>query len=283
MKFKTIFFLFNIIISFSFIFIFLFPLFLFGSVTYSTFFKNNWGALLVFILILLVFNTYFLKNFRLFSLLEAENWIELIKYLENKIYVKNKIKKNNIKMLLNAYLLTSNPEATLKLEKHLEQKKKSLVEFFSIQFGIPYLLNNKPDESEKFFGRLLASSATSNPNWIRWNYGLSLIQQNQLEVGQEQFMKLLEEDKDLILYLLTLYILKSFVPSNPDLKDKIEAGIHKITGKYNVYTWQKLVETQKSNVQVLVLSRIIDQATSWLFGYLESKDLEFDAEPEIIN
>ena len=251
---------------------------MFNSLSSAGFFQTNWIALAIFVIVLAVFNSYFISNFKLFSLLEEENWIDLTTYLEDRIYKKKQVRKSRIKMLLNAYLLTSNQEGTRKLEKFLAHKHQHMIDFFSLHFGIPYLLQNDPFEAEKFYSKMLAGSRVRYKNWLRWNYGLSLIQQNQYESGKNELMQLLTEDKDPILLLLSLYILKSYIKSYPDIASQIITGVEKLKNDYNILTWRKMVENQKSNVQVLVLSKIVNQASDWLFSDAHLKENDTPAE-----
>ena len=74
MKFKTIFLLFNIIIVISFVFIFFMPVFMLGADYGITFWQKNWPLAIFFVLILAAFNGFFLSNWQVFSLIEAERW-----------------------------------------------------------------------------------------------------------------------------------------------------------------------------------------------------------------
>lgn len=272
MKFKSIFIIFNIIIVFSFLFIFSMPLFLYNSLQFTTFLQNNWLILVFFVAILGGFNYYFIGNSKLFSLLEEENWSDLTKYIEENLYIKNIIKKTQVKVLLNTYLITSNTESTLMLEAFLRKKQPALVENFSLQFGIPYLLKKSPQESEKFFGRLMGAKGTKYKEWITWNYSLSLLQQNQVEPGKQELLNLLEMKKrEPILTLLTIYILKSFCETHPEINEKVTREKEGIKAVYNPDTWNHYLKTRKANVQIVILSKIIGQATDWLF---------YDKEPE---
>ena len=88
MKFKTIYILFNAVILLSFGFIFLMPLLLLGSDYFSLFVSKNWIAGALFLLTLIIINGYFLWNWKLFHLLETEDWRGLINLLENRVYEK---------------------------------------------------------------------------------------------------------------------------------------------------------------------------------------------------
>ena len=165
MKFKTIYILFNAVILLSFGFIFLMPLFLLGGDYFSLFVSKNWIAGALFLLTLIVINGYFLSNWKLFRLLETEDWRGLIRLLEQRVYRKGRFGKGTIKMLINAYVVTSNVEKISDLESRLREKRPRLLRTYALQFGIPYLLKMKddPKSAESYFGRAAESEKCTPP------------------------------------------------------------------------------------------------------------------------
>ncbi len=69
MKFKTIFILFNAVIIFSFLIIYFMPLMMLGWEYATVFWSKNWFLPLLFAGVLALLNTYFISNWKLFSLL----------------------------------------------------------------------------------------------------------------------------------------------------------------------------------------------------------------------
>ena len=132
MRFKTIFIIFNIVIIISFLFIFFMPLLLLGVGQFDDFLAKNWISGVLFVLALGGFNAYFIRNWRLFELLEKEDWQSLIAYLEEAIYDKRRINRRHTKILINSYLVTSNTDAILKLGAFLSEQKPEIVPSFAI-------------------------------------------------------------------------------------------------------------------------------------------------------
>lgn len=266
MKFKTIFMIFNAIIVASFLFFFTMPLFIYGINQFWLSLSKTWIALAIFVAILGSFNTYFIINWYFFRLLEKEDWFGLIKYMERKIYGKRSITRYNIKFLINFYICTSNIEGIKKLKDFLKFHKPSLIGYFAIQFGIPYLLTQKFDEAKDFFEKLLDQKNVRGKDWIRWNYGISLMKLEQEEDAKSEFLSLLSLKNDPIVYLLSLYMLNSIKESSTSVKKLIEKATSDFKQHYNQDNWSKKVANEKSNIEVVSLQGIITEASEWIFS-----------------
>ena len=265
MRFKTIFIIFNIVIIISFLFIFFMPLLLLGVGQFDDFLAKNWISGVLFVLALGGFNAYFIRNWRLFELLEKEDWQSLIAYLEEAIYDKRRINRRHTKILINSYLVTSNTDAILKLGAFLSEQKPEIVPSFAIPLGIPYLLSTNASESERFFGKLLATMKLKDRDWIRWDYAFSLLQGKEIDVAKARFTELVREANDPMLVLLSLYMLKSLAGQDEELQELIHSKAEDFRAHNSPDAWKKKVEKAKDNMQVLVLSRIISEAGDWVF------------------
>jgi hypothetical protein len=264
MRFKTIYILFNAVIVLSFAFIFLMPLVMLGRDYFSVFVSRNWIAGGLFVATLLFINVYFLYNWRLFRLLEKEDWKGLTEYLENRVYRRNALRRGYIRMLLNAYLVTSNLDKITALEEHLGAKRSRLLKEFALQFGIPHLLKNNPQEAEVYFGRFLEERGVRHREWLRWNYGFSLLQQRQLPAARQTLLQLLERKPEPVLRLLTLYLLSSFSGSEPELEKRVEKERQVLAARYTAQQWDRKVEASGRHIQMILLSPIIHEARQWL-------------------
>ncbi len=81
MKFRTIYILFNVVIAVSFVFVFFLPFFLLGWDYSLEFWKGSWYLALFFIVLLGVLNAFFAWNWKVFSLVEKEDWSGLSAHL----------------------------------------------------------------------------------------------------------------------------------------------------------------------------------------------------------
>ena len=102
------------------------PLILLGRDHFGDFFVKNWFVIILFLVTLGIFNIYFIRNWYLFQLLEREDWITLISYLEKRIFQDLSLRRSYIKILINAYLVTSNTTAIMKLKNHISRPPHSV-------------------------------------------------------------------------------------------------------------------------------------------------------------
>jgi len=266
MKFKALFITFNLVLILSFILIFFAPLFFMGEESFLLVARQNLLIIIVFLVFLSVFNIYFLLNLRFYSYLEREDWKGLISFLENNIYNKGSTRSSYIKILINSYIVTSNLEEIKKLEKHLRDKSPTRIQKYSIQFSLPYLLSDNPEEAESFFNSLLEMAGTHHRDWIRWNYSFSLLQQNKEEDGKNTLISVLHITKDIVLLVLTLYLLDSYSARDPEVKEQVTRTVRSLKAEYSEGRWNKILEkTRKHNIEALMLSQIMQDAASWFF------------------
>ncbi len=264
MKFKSILLIFNVVLLIVLVSITFLPLLIIGKDFFSLFLQKNWIIILIFLLVIGGVDLYFFLNWRLFSLLESESWKELIAYLEDQIYNKNRIRKMYVKILLNAYLLTSNLDSMVKLEKFLTDRKKHFINKFSVAFSVPYLLKSDPVASEAFFAKLLSDGATSDIDWIRWNYAFTLMQQKQFEAAKEELVKICRDGKERIPLLLSLYFLSSYARYDSDVRDMVDAGKTRLSSPSGKKKLLREIEKSNDNMEALILSQIIREANDWL-------------------
>jgi hypothetical protein len=267
MKFKALFITFNVVLILSFILIFFAPLFFMGEESFLLVVKQNIIIVIIFLVFLAVFNTYFIFNLRFYSYLEKEDWRGLIGYLEQRIFKKGSLRSSYIKILINSYLVTSHLDGIKRLEKHLAAKNPARIQKYSIQFSLPYLLANNPQEAETFFNSLLEMSGTHHRDWIRWNYAFSLLQQNKETQGKNTLLSLLHITTDLVLLMLTLYLLDSYSARDAEIKEQVETTVKTLQAAHPEESWNKILESaRKKNIEVLMLSQIIKDAAAWFYG-----------------
>src|SRR4030042_390618 len=202
LKFKVIFIIFNIVIIAAFFLIFLSPLFVMGLSGFLMLLGQNYIIAVVFCLFLIAFNVFFIKNWRYYSYLENEDWSALVSYLENSVYRRRSGRVGFIRTLLNAYIVTSNMNGISRLQKHFIEKKTAVIERFSLQFAIPYLLSSKPAEGEAVFRSLVNQPGTHHRDWMRWNLAFCLLQQNKIEPAKQELVALLDHQPDFALSLI---------------------------------------------------------------------------------
>ena len=271
MKFKTIFFLFNAVVVFSFLFIFLFPLFILGVEYAAGFWKANWFLGVFFLTILGVLNAFFLSNWKLFELVEREDWPALTAWLDKRIFERGVLRGQYIRLYVNAAMLRSDLEAIDRLETLLRGEKPALLRRLAVLFGIGYLLRNKPDASLAFFEPFLEAPEVEERGWLWLDYSFNLILRNRTAEALPWLRRAVSR-KDPVLALLAAYMTAHLVA--PSLGAEVERdealrsaedfreGLRK---RFNAERWSREVEKAKNDVHVVILSRLIDDAGRWLF------------------
>jgi len=267
MKFKTIYILFNAVILLSFGFIFLVPLLLLGSNYFTLFVSKNWIAGALFLLTLIIINGYFLWNWKLFRLLESEDWRGLIHLLEQRVYQKGRCGKSTIKMLINAYVVTSSVDKISALESHLREKKPALLRTYTLQFGIPYLLKMKdePKAAESYFGRAAEGVDMPHRDWLRWSYASALLLERQFDAAKVTLLELLDSKLDPVLELLTVHGLSYFTGVDPQLAERVESERRRLAERLTPEQWDKRIESNSRHIQIVLFNGIIRDAKRWLF------------------
>jgi hypothetical protein len=265
MKLKAIFALFNGVLVLSFFMILFMPLFL-GSDYFSLFWARNWIVAVVFVLSLGALNGYFLLNWRLFRILEREEWPALVSYLEDRILGKGKVRPLYVRLIVNAYLILSNTEGIRALEAYLREKKPALIGRFSLQFGVPYLLMKDPAVSEAFFASMERGKKTRSLGWVRWNHAFSLLQLGNREEAGEKLLGLFGEAREPVLRMLSLYLLDVCAHNDREIEARVNEGRRTLRGRYTDGEMQRKISKAGDNIEVVVLSRIVQDAREWLYA-----------------
>jgi hypothetical protein len=266
MKMKGIFILLNAVLGVAFLVIFLTPLFLLGGDWFNIFWSRNWPIAIVFVLTLAGVDAYFALNWKLFNGLEREDWAGVASFLEDRIFLKGRIIGSNVRLLLNTYMVTSNTEGILALEAYLAKSRSALIPRFSLSFGIPHLLAKDPADPESFFSKLLAADRVADRDWVAWNHAFSLLQLRQPDVAREELAALSDSVTEPVLLLLTLYLLDVMARNDSELEARVTAKRDQLREKHTPATFQKAIEKSSGNMEVVVLSRLLQDAVQWLFA-----------------
>jgi hypothetical protein len=266
MKMKAIFLLLNAVLGIAFLVIFLTPLFLVGGDWFGLFWTRNWPIAVVFVLTLCAVDTYFLLNWKLFSGLEKENWGEVASFLEDRIFKRGWISAARVRLLLNTYLVTSNTEGILALEAYLAGKKPGMIPRFSLPFGIPHLLSRDSKDAEAWFRGMLNLPRLADRDWVSWNHAFSLLQMKERDAARTELSALLDRVSDPVLLLLTIYLLDVLAKSDASVESRVASKRDTLKAQHSHESLQKAIEKSSANIQVVVLSRLLQDASQWLFA-----------------
>ena len=256
----------------SFLFVFFLPLLLLGPESSLSFWKGNWYLALLFLALIAGLNSFFLVNRKTFVLVEREDWAELSAHLGGLMFPKGRFTGSRVRLLVNAYLLQSDIAGIESLEAELAAKRPDVLRKNALLFGVTRLLRSKAAEAEAFFSSYLEAKDVESREWLRFDYGFSLVLQKKIAAA----LPYLEEgcgSRDAVLRLLAAYLLGSVgAASAADeagkaaATAKAEAARERLRGRYSRARWSGEVERAKSEVHIVILSKLIDDAGRWLYG-----------------
>jgi hypothetical protein len=271
MKFKTIFFLFNIVLVLSFVFILVMPFFLLGSGYSLTFWARNWPLVIFFILVLAGFNIFFTLNWRLFSALEAEDWKAVTTLLTHRVLVQHRHDRRTIRLLVNTALLKGDVELVKKIEQELRERRPAALKRDAVLFGVALLLRNDPVASERFLSPFLNARGVDNAHWLGFYHAFSLVMQKRAPEAVALLHPYLDAG-DPVLALISAYLTGTLCASMMDSarQEELLADAQRVRDRlarrYDSLRWARESEKAKSEMHIVILSRILDDASSWLFA-----------------
>lgn len=275
MKFRTIFILFNIVLVFSFSFMFLMPFFLLGASYLAEFWVKNWPLAAFFIAVLVAFNVFFARNWRLFMLVEAEDWQALSAWLKEAMFKRGALNRRYAKLYVNACLLRSDLSGVAELEKELAAKKPGLLARDAALFVAARLLGNDHAGVESLAGAYAANPRADNRPWLRFYEAFARVLQKRAAEAAPA-MGELAGDKDPPLALLASYLLAGLCASALRGEEREAARAKALSSKaglvkrYGREAWAREIAKAKAEVHIVILSKLLDEAGAWLFAQDEA-------------
>jgi hypothetical protein len=268
LKFKTIFVFFNILIIASFLSILCMPYFMLGWDYVKIFWGANWYLAAVFFVVMAGMNVYFLRNWKLFSLLEREDWKGVREYLEDRVYKKKKESWQTVRLLINTYIVLADTDALAELSRYLEQKPSRYFGSFALELGIPYLTRSDPADMRAYFERALRNPASRKKDWLRWAAafaGLGTSERETRETAAGELTRLATGGRENLLRLLAAYLLDNRAEKSDDNRRLIESVRAALRSSYTRSSWEKASGRFKVSLMGLILKRLLQEAEDWLF------------------
>ncbi|TVR67396.1 MAG: hypothetical protein EA427_13905 [Spirochaetaceae bacterium] len=278
MKLKTVFVLFNAIVVTTFLLVFLMPVFFLGIEFSTIFWRSNWYLAVLFVLVLLILNSYFAINWPLFSALENENWREIADVLEKRIRTRGRYSESNMRLLLNAYVVSGSTGKIQELEEHLRTRKPDVLEHHALRFGIPHLLSNDGKQIERYFAEFrrpggAGDGAVSTRRrgksdkvyWVEWGYAFGLLLQERLDEGRTILQQIVKSAPAGIVRALALYLLAPHSEQEKTGDSDTEAARRDLVRELPREAWEKQLERERAELHILVLSRLLRDVEEWLY------------------
>jgi len=266
MKFKTLFLLFNVVILLSFGFIFLMPLPVLGWEFALGFWAQNWPIAVLFVAVLGGLDGYFVVQWKLFALLEREDWAGLRTLLEAELAKKGTLGVQKTRIFLNACLIAQNPGRISELREAYVAKKVPFLPKVALSLGLPLVLEGKTDEVEAFFGPVAHSPKTgSDGPWIRWSLAMVKLLKTDT-VGAKPLLEMgLRDPKQPLLQLLSLYLLDNLRGTDPSVRDLVDRERPLLAARLTAKEWANHIDGLKERVVlILFMEKLIGDARRWL-------------------
>jgi hypothetical protein len=271
MKFKTIFVLFNVVIVLSFIFIMVMPFYLLGSDYSLDFWARNWPLVVFFLLVLSGFNIFFISNWRLFTALEDEDWKTVIVVLGDRVLTKHRHDRRTIRLLVNAALLLGDVQLVQQIEEELRARRPAALRRDAVLFALAHLLRNDPVACERFLQPFIDAHGSDNSQWIGFYHAFSLVMQKRAQEAVVPLVRYLDSSES-VLALLSAYLVGILcspavdVARQQELQALAEGTRRRLAEHYSALRWARECEKAKGEMHIVILSKILDDASSWLFA-----------------
>lgn len=237
----------------------------------ADFWAKNWYLPVIFIAVIGGLNTYFIINWKLFRYLETEDWDRLKSYLETQIYEKNHLRPQFLKVLVNAYLVKSELDGIKRLDSFCKEKYPSIRNNYPMMFSIPYVLSNDSAAMKEHFKDFLTLSKGKDLLWVKWGYAFASFLGDEKENAKYLLLEIAEESKDNVLRLLTVYILDAYRKIDEQVGVVVDEAVNELRENFTRKTWEREIEKAKSEMFIVILTKIIGEATDWLFQRKEDR------------
>ena len=265
MKFKYLITAFSIIIVFILLLAVLLPLLIAKPESAADFLKISLPFFIFIFVFLISLCIFLLLNYRLFSLLEREDWPALAYYLEQEILTKGRYNTYKVRLLASSYLVISDYDSVLKLESKVHQAKPAVIRRNVMLFGAARVLSGKYSEAAAFFHTYYDLN-----EWIRWFYGFCHLLAGDFSKAEPEFDKLARHSGDNLITGLSAYFLfnnlSKHSKNTAECNAAAEDGRKRLTGSIkNAEGWNKEAQKLKAEIHIAIIRKYINEAALWIF------------------
>ena len=271
MKFKSIFILLNLTLLLFLGILIILPLLVMTSSFLGSFWQNNWPFILILVLILLGFNTFYAINKQLFTLLEKEDWPALVRYLEDVVIQRGRYSSRLVRLLANSYLVLADSAAVMSLENKTAIARPALVDANVLVFGTARILGKDISGAVRFFEVRKDKVRGESKEWACWYYGFALLLDRQFEKAAGEFSLLARVSQDGIITGLSSYFLngaiaKGLPGKEPELQNVSSQGRERVLKALpDIKDWEREAARITLEIHAAVLSKYMEETGRWLY------------------
>jgi hypothetical protein len=213
---------------------------------------------------------FFFLNYRLFLLLEREDWPALAYYLEQKIYVKGRYSERNVRLLASSYLVISDFQSVLKLESKALLANPSAVNNCVLIFGAAKILNGSHTEAAAFFRSHLGKCRKRDKQWVLWFCSFSHLLGGAFNQAEPDFLSLAASSNNVLITGLSAYFLHNSIEKKSKTPDKCRETAEKgrervLAAAKNLENWKKETESMETEIHISIIKKYISEAEKWIF------------------
>jgi len=233
------------------------------------FWKTNWFFGPVFLILILFVNIMFVKNRLLIKYIESEDWSSLTSLLEMKIYTKKRINYKNSKLLTETLILLGDFSSMNKLCSFLKEHKYKYLIKLGPKFAAAKMISGDYQDVFEFTSSLPVSN-TEASEWLVFYSALALQMMKDYEKSAALFAKTSDSARNPLIKSLSTYfvvnVLRAYSQlTEEEIKEKSLLLRSRINKNYTYESWMAYIDSEKQEIHVMILTKIIDDASSWLF------------------
>ena len=274
LKFKSVIIFFNILMLVFLGVIYIMPLIILGKDLSLQFWHTGWFLAPLIIIVLIFIDIYFILNYRVYALLEKEDWPALVQELESKVLQKNQYNRRLVKLLINSYLVLSDVRSVTELEKKLAISKKSLLDDNALSFCAARILNKDYQGVIEFLEPRCSGEARvkgGEAEWLRWYYGFAQLLSRRFDGAADAFLLLARHGRESIPAGLSSYFLNenlsAFLPlRSGNLKEEAAIAKDRIKKSLrNRNNWDRELKRMDTEVYAAVLQAYTGKTGDYLY------------------
>ena len=253
---------------------FLMPVLILGKDLSMQFWRSAWFLAPMVLAALAFIDLYFASNYRVYTLLEKEDWPALVQELEGKVLQKDNFNPRLVKLLINSYLVLSDVKSVTELEKRLSIAKKSLLDENALSFCAARILCKDYQGAVDFLEPRCSGDIRikgGDSEWLRWYYGFARLLSRNFEKAADAFVLLAKNGRESVPVGLSAYFLSenlaAFLPQRSEnLKEAAVSAKERVKNRLRYRSdWDKELKKLDSEVYSVVLQVYTGKAGDFLY------------------
>lgn len=262
MKYKFVFIIFNTIIIGSFLVISFLPVVTLGWEYAFSVWQQSWISPVLFTLILIVMDSYFICNWKFFSYLETRDWNGIQRYLDRQFFQKGRLHQSRLMILLNTYLLQGHIDDIVRIGNRVKANQPKLFEKMMVSFGTAFLIKRDNEGLIDFFKDVVKERDLVGDGWADWMLAFAYLRNKDMRLAGRRLVLLSIKCRNEMVRLLSLYVLIDIIQVDIDDHD-CQRFLINFRNKYSPASWVKKIDSKKNKLYVMLLCDFIQEAGEW--------------------